>query len=632
MSNVRDVRAISTTGKSVRVAKANVRYPATQITVSQAGISATEVQAALHELDGEIDTLGTTKANAANPVFTGNVVIPDGDAANEAVSKGQMDAALALKQDKADIDDIAPEVAFVKRATEANVQSNAFMQRVFEANKDLLSIADRIYTPEAGVKNTSGKAETLYDLSPNADDAVQATEGSRWYLGNLIAPNEKASLKGVTGQAATSIGFTDVTKLSTDSWSLVQNIKCNNVGEARIYYGSAYLAITATEIILHNGTGAVLTGTYATVSGENMTVECRYQAGNGVILVNRVAIPTTVGAVGITFGEITFNASYPFDGQHNYFGLYSDALSAFDSSRLVELLSTEFPPIETISVGSQQVATSNLEATVFDGVVIPEVQDNAAWAALTTPAWSHYDNSAANGAIYGKLFNGYAVMALAPYAPTGFHVPSALEWIQLSENLGGNTVSGGKLKALYGGFDNAFATNESGVSLLDGGQRLSAGVFQNLDIFGFFLNNDSKRRYIYALGTELYSSDIDYNYGGSLRLFSNTPHLTTNLYESGLFATDISSSAKVIRIPFGTRVKSTKCVTSTNVTAIEAKLFDYAGTELETLITGKACNATTKSFSVTADQTVSYTDNYVRVTATGNGGAGMNIIVTIEPI
>jgi hypothetical protein len=184
---------------------------------------------------------------------------------------------------------------------------------------------------------------------------------------------------------------------------------------------------------------------------------------------------------------------------------------------------------------------------------------------------------------------------------------------------------------MYGGFDNAFATNESGVSLLDGGLRLSNGSGYGIGSENYthaspkYLNAVSNSASI-GLGTESQKS------GMYIRLFSNTPHLTTNQYESGLFATDISSTPKSIRIPFGCKVTNIKCVTSTNVTAIEAKLFSYAGTELETLITGKACNATTKSFNVTADQTVSYTDNYVRVTASGNGSTGMNIIVTIEPV
>jgi hypothetical protein len=231
------------------------------------------------------------------------------------------------------------------------------------------------------------------------------------------------------------------------------------------------------------------------------------------------------------------------------------------------------------------------------------------------------------------MFNGYAVDTIAANAPQGFHVPSELEWTQLSESLGGNTVSGGKLKAKYGGFDNEFATNESGISLLAGGYRGSNGDSVNLGV-KFLGHSLVLGRNLYigqsSIDSEIISASV--KYGASIRLFSNTPHLTTDKFESGLFATDIASTPKSIRIPFGCKVTNIKCVTSTNVTAIEAKLFDYAGAELETLITGKACNATTKSFNVTADQTVSYTDNYVRVTGSGNGSTGMNIIVTIEPV
>lgn len=678
----------------------------------------------------------------------------------------------------ADEQAVNPSIAFNKHvvADGGTVRSKAFMQRTYDEFKDLLPNADILLFPEAGAKIDTNKLATVYDTA-GTNDAIQLTAGSRFYAGNTIAPNEKLSIESLIGMSAVSLGFTDIVKANTDNWTLLQNIKCNNVGSARIYYGSAYMEITATEIILHNGTSAILTGTYASISGQNMTVECRYQAGNGVILVNGIAVPTIAASLGVTFGELTFNASYPFDGNINAFGVFSRAFSAYESQRISDFLSAEFPAIETITVGSQQVATSNMEATVFGGTSVPEVQgantdentelitdasardfssDTGWWvkggtepiisggvctiacaaggdsymlrlnvltigkayrfiysvkrngdgalrnfssaqltidstvgdakvshfiatstsliigrsagvtdididdlsfkelgwsdaqsiydahiaagntdlqASIAAAMWCHHNNSDSEGAIYGNQYNGYALEVIESHCLDGFHVPSLQEITQLGEFEGGSLEAGRKLKAYYGVFMNQYATNESGVSLIGNSYRSVDGIFDEGGDVDFWSAGCWTWRVTDATVNILTAdwSSVKKR-GAHIRLFSNTPHLEKLTYDSGLFSTDIASTPKSIRIPFGCKVTNIKCVTSTSVTAIEAKLFNYAGTELETLITGKACNATTKSFSVTADQTVSYTDNYVRVTAAGNGGNGMTIYVTIEPV
>lgn len=60
-------------------------------TVSQKFV--TDELETLTGLVGDMDEALADKAPLANPTFTGNVVIPDGDASNEAASKGQMDTA-----------------------------------------------------------------------------------------------------------------------------------------------------------------------------------------------------------------------------------------------------------------------------------------------------------------------------------------------------------------------------------------------------------------------------------------------------------------------------------------------------------------------------------------------------------
>ena len=106
--------------------------------------------------------------------------------------------------------------------------------------------------------------------------------------------------------------------------------------------------------------------------------------------------------------------------------------------------------------------------------------------------WCHYSNSAANGAIYGKLYNWYAVKLLQtdidayntanPTNRWGWHVPTQAEFNTLATYLGGASVAGGKLKKeglTYWNTPNTGATNESGFSAIGGGYRNASGSFTN---------------------------------------------------------------------------------------------------------------------------------------------------------
>jgi uncharacterized protein (TIGR02145 family) len=91
---------------------------------------------------------------------------------------------------------------------------------------------------------------------------------------------------------------------------------------------------------------------------------------------------------------------------------------------------------------------SNLMVSKYrNGDVIPQVSDPTQWANLTTGAWCYYTNDTANGPIYGKLYNWYAVIDSRGLAPIGWHVPSDLEFTTLSNCLGGEPIAGGKMKA-----------------------------------------------------------------------------------------------------------------------------------------------------------------------------------------
>ena len=146
--------------------------------------------------------------------------------------------------------------------------------------------------------------------------------------------------------------------------------------------------------------------------------------------------------------------------------------------------------LPTVVIGTQQWMEKNLDVMTYrNGDVIPQVTDNTAWAGLTTGAWCWYSNSADNGAIYGKLYNWYAVNDPRGLAPQGWHIPTDAEWTTLGTLLGGDAVAGGKMKTTgttRWTTPNTSATNESGFAGLPGGLRFSNGSFDIVGSFGYW--------------------------------------------------------------------------------------------------------------------------------------------------
>jgi uncharacterized protein (TIGR02145 family) len=147
----------------------------------------------------------------------------------------------------------------------------------------------------------------------------------------------------------------------------------------------------------------------------------------------------------------------------------------------------------------------NLDVTTYrNGDIIPEVKDSAAWAKLKTGAWCYYKNDPANGKVYGKLYNWYAVNDPRGLAPEGWHVPTDEEWNTLTKTLGGDEIAGGKMKEMgteHWGSPNTGATNSSGFTALPGGLRFDVGDFVGI----------GNRAFWWSI-TESHPSSIMYRY------------------------------------------------------------------------------------------------------------------------
>jgi hypothetical protein len=178
-------------------------------------------------------------------------------------------------------------------------------------------------------------------------------------------------------------------------------------------------------------------------------------------------------------------------------------------------ISFDYP---TVDIGGQQWMTYNLDVVNYrNGDPIPQVTDPTAWAALTSGAWCYYNNDAANGAIYGKLYNWYAVNDPRGLAPQGWHIPTDAEWTTLGTVLGGNAAAGGKMKSTITRWNtpNWAATNESGFAGLPGGYRLYNGTFYDVGNYGSWWSATEYN------STDAWSRDLYYNFGTLYRPWSN---------------------------------------------------------------------------------------------------------------
>ena len=137
-------------------------------------------------------------------------------------------------------------------------------------------------------------------------------------------------------------------------------------------------------------------------------------------------------------------------------------------------------PCSDVTIGTQIWTGCNLDVTTYrNGDTIPEVTDQTTWDGLTTGAWCYYNNDPANGPVYGKLYNWYAVNDTRGLAPIGYHLPTDIEYNTLITTEGGLLVAGGTLKETgtsHWDTPNTGATNITGFTLLGAGRR---------DIFGF---------------------------------------------------------------------------------------------------------------------------------------------------
>ena len=379
---------------------------------------------------------------------------------------------------------------------------------------------------QATVRNSAGALIVNQNVNFKFNVMLNSATSLPVFSETHMAPtDELGQVNLVIGQGTATVGTFSAINWGSGSYFL--GIELNT--------GSGYVAMGTTQLL------SVPYALYANSSGNS-----------------QAATPNLASVLAVNNGANNLqikNLADPTDAKDAVNKSFLSTQLAQLQAQITELQNAaNVAPLPNIAIGTQTWSSSNLDvATYRDGTPIPQVTDPAAWANLTTGAWCYYNNDTANGLIYGKLYNWHAVVGKHDndpntpnkiLAPTGWHLPTNLEWSTLTSYLGGDGVAGGKMKSTGTSLwasPNAGATNSSGFTGLPGGMRNSNGSFGNLNFDGTWWSSTEMNSTV-GYNCDMFYSGIDtYSFGQnkisglSIRCVKDAPQVG-NSYQGGIIA------------------------------------------------------------------------------------------------
>jgi uncharacterized protein (TIGR02145 family) len=223
-----------------------------------------------------------------------------------------------------------------------------------------------------------------------------------------------------------------------------------------------------------------------------------------------------------TIYSLTKNTKYYVRAYaYNEFGIsYSNQIE-------FSTLNKEDSLLESVKIGTQIWTSRNLEVSTYrNGEPIRLALSPEEWldaARKGEGAWCYYNYDPKNGEIYGKLYNWFCVKDSRGLAPSGYHIPSDLEWSLLSEYLGGEEIAGFKMKSTSGWSNGGNGDNSSGFNALPGGVCFYDGNFCNIPDYGFWWSSSENDtyfawdRYLNNSYTKVFRNDNNKKCGFSVR-------------------------------------------------------------------------------------------------------------------
>ncbi len=282
-------------------------------------------------------------------------------------------------------------------------------------------------------------------------------------------------------------------------------IKSFAINERGVFYGASQITVETIDypsVTTNDVSGIVQTRVIAhgsvTGSGNAPAVARGFVYGlNPNPTTDDIKIPAGIGIGEYTsnIANLSPNTTYHLRAYaENMAGIiYGENLSFTTVQDNLTITDFDGNTYATVTIGNQIWMAENLKTTAYnDGTPIPEISDPFVWTELTTGALVWYDNDISWKDYYGGLYNWHAAKNENSLCPTGWVVPSHDHFQVLSIFLGGNAVSGGKLKSTRTDPEthprwntpNAAATNSSSWSGLGAGLRGPNGNFSSFGLYG----------------------------------------------------------------------------------------------------------------------------------------------------
>jgi uncharacterized protein (TIGR02145 family) len=336
-----------------------------------------------------------------------------------------------------------------------------------------------------------GSAITLYTVTSNPDGKTGT---------GLVSPIIVLTLINGTPYTftVTASNINGVGAASTASNSVIPSTVPGAPTIGTAIPGNAQAAITFTAPVSDGG--SAISGYTVTSSPGSIT---------GIGSVSPIIVSGLTNGTAYSFNVVATN-------------LNGNSLASAASNSVTPLtslvLDIEGNAYNTVTIGSQVWMKENMKATKYnDGTTIPNITLSGTWAALTTGAYSDYNNIPANSSTYGRLYNWFATDNNAAtkmasnggknVCPTGWHIPSDAEWTTLENyliangyNYDGTTTGNFIAKSLasdagwvtstttgaVGNTDYPAKRNATGFTAIPGGNRVSDGSYNSIGGLGMW--------------------------------------------------------------------------------------------------------------------------------------------------
>jgi uncharacterized protein (TIGR02145 family) len=285
--------------------------------------------------------------------------------------------------------------------------------------------------------------------------------------------------------------------------------------------------VTTTNVTAITPSTALSGGNVTSDGGAEVSAKgvCWNTSGNPGVTDNKTSDGTGKGSftsnlTGLIAGTTYYLRAYATNSAGTAYG---NEISFRTSQQITDIDGNVY---NVVTIGTQDWLVENLKVTHYrNGDPIPNVTLDTEWELLSDGAYCNYDNSLANGTVYGRLYNWYAATDSRNIAPEGWHVPSDDEWDILVTHLGGVYDAGAKLKEIgtsHWKDPNSGATNESGFTALPAGLRNWAGGFEYI-IWGCgfwstdFAGDDATVQLLDYNTTDVYAAQENHRSGRSIR-------------------------------------------------------------------------------------------------------------------